>query len=65
LIKKYQDAIDSLLARIAEAKDAAEASKLAEVVINLTHAAIQLEERIVAAAKEAIDGEADNGSSGS
>lgn len=61
MTKNYQDAIDSLLAKVAATDDPAVAARLAEVAINLTNAANQA---TALAAKELKSGEADNGSAG-
>lgn len=58
MTKNYQDAIDSLLAKAVEADDPVVAARLAEVAINLTHAANQA----AALAQEAPVAETDNGS---
>lgn len=61
MTKNYQDAIDSLLAKVAATDDPAAAARLAEVAINLTNAANQA---TALAAKEQDNGEADNGNAG-
>jgi len=54
----YEKAIEALLAKVAEAKDPAEAARFAEIAVNLSHAATNM-----ALAKESqARANADNGS---
>lgn len=55
-IEAYEKAIEALLAKVAEAKDPADAARFAEIAVNLSHAAVNM-----ANAKEKAGGKADNG----
>lgn len=58
-MKAYEEAIEALLGKVKDAQDAAEASRLAEVAINLSHAAVAMSK------EKAANAEADNGKAGS
>ncbi len=57
-MKAYEKAIEALLAKVADAKDPADAARFAEIAVNLSHAAVNM----AVASEKVPSGETDNGS---